>query len=148
MRAVDDGDHSLLTGRKMWISNAADAGLFLLFANVNPDAGYRGITCFLVERDCEGFKVGKKEDKLGIRASSTCELILDNCRVPKENVMGEVGKGYRIAIETLNVGRIAIGAQMLGLARGALDHALRYAKERRQFGQPIAAFQGVQFDLA
>jgi butyryl-CoA dehydrogenase/short/branched chain acyl-CoA dehydrogenase len=148
MRAVDDGDHYLLTGRKMWITNAAEAGLFLLFANVNPDAGYRGITCFLVERDCEGFKVGKKEDKLGIRASSTCELILDNCRVPKENVMGEVGKGYRIAIETLNEGRIAIGAQMLGLARGALDHALRYAKERRQFGQPIAAFQGVQFDLA
>lgn len=148
MLAIEDGGHYLLTGRKMWITNAAEAGLFLLFANVNPDAGYRGITCFLVERDFAGFKVGKKEDKLGIRASSTCELILDNCRVPKENVMGEVGKGYRIAIETLNEGRIAIGAQMLGLARGALDHALRYAKERRQFGQPIAAFQGVQFDLA
>ena len=147
-RAVDAGSHYSLRGRKMWITNAAEAGLFLLFANVNPEAGYRGITCFLVERDFPGFEVGKKEDKLGIRASSTCELILDDCRVPKENVMGEVGKGYKIAIETLNEGRIAIGAQMLGLARGALEHALRYAKERRQFGQPIAAFQGVQFDLA
>jgi butyryl-CoA dehydrogenase/short/branched chain acyl-CoA dehydrogenase len=119
-----------------------------VFANLNPEAGYRGITCFLVERDFPGFEVGKKEDKLGIRASSTCELILDNCRVPKANVMGEPGKGYKIAIETLNEGRIAIGAQMLGLARGALGHALRYAKERRQFGQPISSFQGVQFDLA
>jgi butyryl-CoA dehydrogenase/short/branched chain acyl-CoA dehydrogenase len=147
-RAVDAGSHYSLTGRKLWITNAAEARLFLLFANVNPEAGYRGITCFLVERDFPGFEVGKKEDKLGIRASSTCELILDNCRVPKENVMGEVGKGYKVAIETLNEGRIAIGAQMLGLARGALEHALRYARERRQFGQPISAFQGVQFDLA
>lgn len=147
-RAVDDGSHYVLTGRKLWITNAAEAGVFLLFANANPEAGYRGITCFLVDRETSGFQVGKKEDKLGIRASSTCELILDGCRVPKENVMGEVGKGYKIAIETLNEGRIAIGAQMLGLARGALDHALRYAKERRQFGKPIAEFQGVQFDLA
>lgn len=147
-RAVDDGDHFVLTGRKLWISNAAEAGLFLLFANANPEAGHRGITAFLIERDSPGFKVGKKEDKLGIRASSTCELILDNCRVPKANVLGEVGKGYKIAIETLNEGRIAIGAQMIGLARGALDHALKYARERKQFGKAIAEFQGVQFQLA
>ncbi len=147
-RAVDQGDHYLLNGRKLWITNGAEAGLFILFANINPEAGHRGITCFLVERDFPGFQVGKKEDKLGIRASSTCELILDNCRVPKENVMGEAGKGYKIAIETLNEGRIAIAAQMIGLARGALDHAVAYARERKQFGRPIAEFQGVQFDLA
>lgn len=147
-RAVDQGDHFLLTGRKLWITNAGEAGLFLVFANVNPAAGYRGITCFLVERGFEGFQVGKKEDKLGIRASSTCELIFDTCRVPRENVMGEVGKGYKIAIETLNEGRIAIGAQMTGLAQGALQHALAYAKQRKQFGKLIADFQGVQFDLA
>jgi butyryl-CoA dehydrogenase/short/branched chain acyl-CoA dehydrogenase len=147
-RAVEDGDQFLLTGRKLWITNAAEAGLFLVFANINPEAGHRGITCFLIERDFPGFHIGKKEDKLGIRASSTCELILDNCRVPKSNVMGEPGKGYKVAIETLNEGRIAIAAQMLGLARGALDHALSYAKDRKQFGKTIAEFQGVQFDLA
>lgn len=147
-RAVDQGDHFLLSGRKLWITNAAEAGLFLLFANAHPEAGYKGITAFLVERDFPGFQVGKKEDKLGLRASSTCELILDNCRVPKENVMGEVGKGYKIAIETLNEGRIAIGAQMIGLARGALDHAVAYARERKQFGKTIGEFQGVQFQLA
>src|SRR5579872_1818964 len=147
-RAVEQGDHFLLTGRKLWITNAAEAGLYLLFANANPEAGYRGITAFIIEREFPGFQVGKKEDKLGIRASSTCELILDNCRVPKENVIGEVGKGYKIAIETLNEGRIAIGAQMIGLARGALDHAIAYAKERKQFGKPIGEFQGVQFELA
>lgn len=147
-RAVDHGDHFLITGRKLWITNAAEAGLYLLFANANPDAGYRGITAFVIERDFPGFQVGKKEDKLGLRASSTCELILDNCRVPRENVIGEVGMGYKIAIETLNEGRIAIGAQMIGLARGALDHAIAYAKERKQFGKMIGEFQAVQFDLA
>ncbi len=146
--AVPDGDRFLLTGRKLWITNAAEAGLFLLFANANPAAGYRGITAFLIERDFPGFQVGKKEDKLGLRASSTCELILDNCAVPKSNVLGEVGKGYKIAIETLNEGRIAIGAQMIGLARGALDHAIGYAKQRKQFGKTIGEFQGVQFQLA
>ncbi len=147
-RADDQGDHFLITGRKLWITNAAESGLFLLFANANLEAGYKGITAFLVEREFPGFQVGKKEDKLGIRASSTCELILDNCRVPRENVLGEVGKGYKIAIETLNEGRIAIGAQMIGLARGALDHALAYAAQRKQFGKAIAEFQGVQFQLA
>ncbi len=147
-RAVEQDDGFLITGRKLWISNAAEAGVFILFANVNPDAGYRGITAFLIERDFAGFQVGKKEDKLGMRASSTCELILDNCRVPKSNVLGDVGKGYKIAIETLNEGRIAIGAQMLGLAKGAFGHAVAYAKERKQFGQPISNFQGVQFQLA
>lgn len=147
-RAVQRGDEYFITGRKLWITNAAEAGLFLLFANVNPEAGYRGITCFLVERDFPGFQVGKKEDKLGIRASSTCELILDDCRVPAANVLGEVGKGYKIAMETLNEGRIAIGAQMTGLAQGALDHAIAYAKQRQQFGKAIAEFQGVQFELA
>ncbi len=146
--ATDAGDHFLLTGRKLWITNAAESGLFVLFANANPAAGYRGITAFLVEREFPGFKVGKKEDKLGLRASSTCELIMDNCRVPRENVMGEVGKGYKIAIETLNEGRIAIGAQMIGLARAALDHALAYSKQRKQFGKAISEFQGVQFQLA
>jgi len=147
-RATHHGDHYALTGRKLWITNAAEAGLYLVFANAKPEAGYQGITCFLVERGFPGFQVGKKEDKLGIRASSTCELILDDCRVPSENVLGEVGKGYKIAIETLNEGRIAIGAQMAGLAQGALDHSIAYAKQRRQFGKPIADFQGVQFELA
>jgi len=145
-RAVADGEDYVLTGRKLWISNAYEAGLFLVFANIHPPAGYRGITCFLVERDFPGLQVGKKEDKLGIRASSTCELILDDCRTPKSNVMGQ--KGYKIAIETLNEGRNGIGAQMIGLARGALEHARAYARERRQFGKAIAEFQAVQFDLA
>jgi len=147
-RAAEDGDHYRLNGRKLWITNAAEAGLFLLFANANPELGYKGITAFLIEREFPGFQVGKKEDKLGIRASSTCELILDDCRVPKANVIGAVGQGYKIAIETLNEGRIAIGAQMLGLAEGSLDHALAYAKQRKQFGKAIAEFQGVQFELA
>jgi len=147
-RAVEDGDHFVLNGRKLFITNAGEAGIFLIMANANPEAGYRGITSFIVERDFEGFEVGKKEDKLGIRASSTCELILDEVRVPKENVVGEVGKGYKIAIETLNEGRIGIGAQMVGTAQGALDDALSYTAERRQFGQPIGEFQGVQFQLA
>jgi short/branched chain acyl-CoA dehydrogenase len=147
-RAVKHGDHFLITGRKLWITNAAEAGIYFLFANANPEAGHRGITCFIVERGFPGFQVGKKEDKLGIRASSTCELILDECRVPAENVLSEVGKGYKIAIETLNEGRIAIGSQMTGLAQGALDHAIAYAKQRHQFGKPIAEFQGVQFELA
>jgi short/branched chain acyl-CoA dehydrogenase len=147
-RAIDAGDEYRLTGRKLWITNAAEASLFLLFATVNPEAGYKGITAFLIERGFPGFAVGKKEDKLGIRASSTCELILDDCRVPKANVIGEVGQGYKIAIETLNQGRIGIGAQMTGLAEGALGHAIDYAKQRKQFGKPIAEFQGVQFELA
>ena len=147
-RAVEDGEHFRITGRKLWITNAAESGLFLLFATVHPEAGYKGITAFLIERDTPGFRVGKKEDKLGIRASSTCELILDDCRVPRSHVLGEVGKGYKVAIETLNEGRIGIGAQMVGLAAGALDHALSYAKQRKQFGKAIAEFQGVQFDLA
>ena len=147
-RALDCGDYFVLDGRKMWITNAAEAGFFLLFANAHPEAGHRGITAFLIEREFPGFQVGKKEDKLGIRASSTCELILDGCRVPRENVMGEVGLGYRIAMETLNEGRIAIGAQMIGLARGALDHAVAYARQRKQFGKAIGEFQGVQFELA
>ena len=146
--ARDRGDHFLLRGRKLWISNAREAGLFLLFANANPEAGYRGITAFLVETGFSGFEVGRKEDKLGIRASSTCELLLEDCRVPRENVLGKIGEGYKIAIETLNEGRIGIGAQMTGLARGALDHAIRYSKERKQFGKAIAEFQGVQFQLA
>jgi butyryl-CoA dehydrogenase/short/branched chain acyl-CoA dehydrogenase len=143
----DTGEYRL-TGRKLWITNAAEAGLFAVFATVDPAAGYKGITAFLVERNFPGFQVGKKEDKLGIRASSTCELILDNCRVPAANVLGEIGKGYKIAIETLNEGRIGIGAQMTGLAQGALGHAIAYAKQRKQFGKPIADFQGVQFELA
>ena len=147
-RATRQGDHFLITGRKLWITNAAEAGLYFLFANAKPEAGHRGITCFLIERSFPGFQVGKKEDKLGIRASSTCELILDECRVPAENVLGEIGKGYKIAIETLNEGRIAIGAQMAGLAQGALDHAIAYSKQRQQFGKPIADFQAVQFELA
>lgn len=147
-RAVQDGDDYVLNGRKLWITNAAEAGVYLLFATLNPEAGYKGITCFLIERDFPGFRVGKKEDKLGIRASSTCELILDDCRVPAVNIIGELGKGYKIAIETLNEGRIAIGGQMLGLARGALDHAVAYARQRKQFGKAIAEYQGVQFEIA
>ena len=147
-RAVDDGDAYALTGRKLWITNANEADVFIVFATVNPDAGYKGITAFLVERGTPGFTVGKKEDKLGIRASSTCELLFDDCRVPKANVLGEVGKGYKVAIETLNEGRIGIGAQMLGLAQGAFDHTVAYVKEREQFGKAIADFQGVQFQLA
>ena len=147
-RAVKKGDHFLITGRKLWITNAAEAGIYFLFANANPEAGHRGITCFIVERGFEGFQVGKKEDKLGIRASSTCELIFEECRVARADVLGEVGKGYKVAIETLNEGRIAIGSQMTGLAQGALDHAIAYAKQRHQFGKPIAEFQGVQFELA
>jgi butyryl-CoA dehydrogenase/short/branched chain acyl-CoA dehydrogenase len=138
----------LLSGRKLWITNAAEAEIFLLFATIDPAAGYKGITCFIVERDMQGFSVGKKEDKLGIRASSTCELILDDVAVPQSHVMGEIGKGYKIAIETLNEGRIGIAAQMLGLAQGAFDHALKYARERKQFGKRIGDFQGVQFELA
>jgi alkylation response protein AidB-like acyl-CoA dehydrogenase len=147
-RAVDRGDHWSLTGRKLWITNGGEADLFIVFATVDPTAGYRGITAFLVERDFPGFSVGKKEDKLGIRASSTCELLLEECVVPRTNVLGEVGKGYRTAIETLNEGRIAIGAQMIGLAQGALDHTIKYTSDRKQFGKPIAEFQAVQHQLA
>jgi butyryl-CoA dehydrogenase/short/branched chain acyl-CoA dehydrogenase len=147
-RARGDGGYFILNGRKLWITNAKEAAVFIVFANVNPDAGYRGITAFLVYRGTPGFTVGKKEDKLGIRASSTCELILEDCRVPRENVLGEVGKGYKLAIETLNEGRIGISAQMVGMARGALEGALFYAKERKQFGKPIAEFQAIQFQLA
>ena len=147
-RAVADGDGYKLTGRKLWITNAAEAGLFLVFATVNPEAGYKGITAFLIERGTPGLAIGKKEDKLGIRASSTCEVILEDCRVGADGVLGEIGKGYKVAIETLNEGRIGIGAQMTGLAQGALGYALQYAKDRRQFGRAIAEFQGVQFELA
>ncbi len=142
------GSDYVLNGRKLWITNGKEAGLFIIFATVDPTAGYKGITAFLIEKDFPGFTVGKKEDKLGIRASSTCELILEDCKVPKGNVLGEVGKGYKIAIETLNEGRIGIGAQMLGVARGAWDAAAKYAQERKQFGKAIAEFQGVQFQLA
>lgn len=147
-RAREDGGDYILDGRKLWITNAKEAGLFIVFATVNREMGYKGITAFLVEAGTPGFAVGKKEDKLGIRASSTCELILDDCRVPKSNVLGEVGKGYKVAIETLNEGRIGIAAQMTGVAQGALDQATRYAKERQQFGKPIAEYQAVQFQLA
>jgi alkylation response protein AidB-like acyl-CoA dehydrogenase len=147
-RAVDKGDHFELNGQKLWITNGNEAEIFVLFATIDPAAGYKGITAFIVEKQFEGFSVGKKEDKLGIRASSTTELILDNCKVPKENVLGEVGKGYKVSIETLNEGRIGIGAQMLGIAQGAYEAALRYTAEREQFGQPIANFQAVQFQLA
>src|SRR5438477_2240861 len=147
-RAELKGDHYILNGRKLWITNGKEAGIFVLFATVDPSAGYKGITAFIIEKQFPGFTVGKKEDKLGIRASSTCELILEDCRVPKANVLGEAGKGYKIAIETLNEGRIGIGAQMLGVARGALEYAIAYTKERRQFGQKIADFQGVQFQIA
>jgi len=147
-RAVDHGDHFILNGRKLWITNAAEANLFIVFANLKPEEGYKGITAFLVERDFPGFMVGKKEDKLGIRASSTCELILEDCRIPRNNVLGEVGKGYKIAIETLNEGRIGIGAQMVGIAQGSWECGAAYAKERKAFGKPIAEFQGIQFQLA
>ena len=147
-QARKDGDSYVLNGRKLWISNAAEAGLFIVFANINPEAGYKGITAFVIERDTPGLKVGKKEEKLGIRASSTCELLMDDCRVPAANILGEPGKGYKIAIETLNEGRIGIAAQMLGLAQGAWNHAARYSQERQQFGKTIASFQGVQFTLA
>lgn len=143
-----DGDSFVLNGRKMWITNGAEAGLYLLFANADPSKGYKGITGFIVERDSPGFSVGKKEDKLGIRASSTCELILDDVRVPRANVVGEVGQGYKVAIETLDEGRIGIGAQMLGLAQGAFEAALAYSQERRQFGRIISDFQAIQFQLA
>jgi len=147
-RAVEDGDDFVLTGRKLWITNANEADVFIVFATVDPSAGYRGITAFIVEREFPGFVVGKKEDKLGLRASSTCELLLDGCRIPRRNVLGSVGKGYKVAMETLNEGRIGIGAQMVGLSAGALRHAIAYVKERRQFGHAIAEFQGVQFQLA
>ena len=147
-RAVQEGDHWRINGKKLWITNGAEAGVFVLLATVDPSAGYRGITAFLVEKSFPGFTVGKKEDKLGIRASSTCELILEDCLVPKANVLGKVGVGYKVAIETLNEGRIGIGAQMIGLARGALENAIAYAQERKAFGKAIAKFQAVQFDIA
>jgi alkylation response protein AidB-like acyl-CoA dehydrogenase len=147
-RAREDGDAFVLSGRKLWITNGNEADLFITFATVDPAAGYRGITAFLVDRGTDGFSVGRKEDKLGIRASSTCELVFEDCRVPRAQVLGEIGKGYKVAIETLNEGRIGIGAQMIGLAKGALEHAIRYTKERKQFGKAIADFQGVQFQLA
>jgi len=147
-RATPDGDDWILNGQKMWITNGNEAEIFIVFATADPEAGYRGITAFIVEKGFDGFTVGKKEDKLGIRASSTTELVFDNVRVPGENVLGEVGKGYKTAIETLNEGRIGIGAQMIGLAQGALDHTVRYTSEREQFGRSIGSFQGVQFQLA
>jgi len=147
-RAVERGDRYVLNGRKLWITNGNEADLFIVFATVNPEAGYRGITAFLVPRGAPGFAIGKKEDKLGIRASSTCELIFEDCAIARDSVLGDVGKGYKVAIETLNEGRIGIGAQMIGIAQGALDHAVRYTKERKQFGSTIASFQGVQFQLA
>ena len=147
-RAELKGSDYVLNGRKLWITNAKEAGLFILFATLDPAAGYKGITAFLIEKDFPGFSVGKKEDKLGIRASSTCELILEDCRVPKENVLGEPGKGYKIAIETLNEGRIGIGAQMIGVARGAWEFAAKYAQERKQFGRALSEFQGIQFQIA
>jgi len=147
-RAEKKGSEYILNGRKLWITNSKEAGLFVLFATLDPSAGYKGITAFLVEKSSPGFTVGKKEDKLGIRASSTCELILEDCRVPAGNVLGEPGKGYKIAIETLNEGRIGIGAQMIGLARGAWEFACKYAQERKQFGKTISEFQGIQFQIA
>ena len=147
-KAVDKGDHWELSGQKLWITNGNEAEIFIVFANIDPEAGYKGITAFIVEKGFEGFTVGKKEDKLGIRASSTTELIFDSCKVPKENVLGEVGKGYKVSIETLNEGRIGIAAQMLGIAQGAYEAALKYTAEREQFGQAINSFQAVQFQLA
>jgi alkylation response protein AidB-like acyl-CoA dehydrogenase len=147
-RASERGGDWVLRGQKLWITNANEADVFIVFANVNPDAGYRGITAFVVERGMDGFSVGKKEDKLGIRASSTCELLFEDCAVPRGNVLGEVGKGYKVAIETLNEGRIGIGAQMVGLADGALKHAIKYTQERKQFGKAVAEFQAVQHQLA
>lgn len=148
LKAEAKGDKYILNGSKLWITNGKEANVFIVFANIDPSKGYKGITAFLVEKSFPGFKVGKKEDKLGIRASSTCELLFENCEVPAANVLGEVGKGYKIAIETLNEGRIGIGAQMLGIAQGAYEAALGYVKSREQFGKPIAQFQGVQFQLA
>jgi alkylation response protein AidB-like acyl-CoA dehydrogenase len=147
-KAVDKGDYYEISGQKLWITNGNEAEIFIVFATVDPNAGYKGITAFIVEKGFEGFSVGKKEDKLGIRASSTTELILDNCRVPKENVLGEVGKGYKVSIETLNEGRIGIGAQMVGIAQGAFEAAIAYTSEREQFGKSINQYQGVQFQLA
>src|SRR5208337_542030 len=147
-RAELKGDEYVLNGQKLWITNGKEAGVFILLATIDPAAGYKGITAFIVDKSFPGFTVGKKEDKLGIRASSTCELILEDCRVPRNNVLGEVGKGYKIAIETLNEGRIGIGAQMVGLARGAWEYAMKYAQERKQFGRAIAEFQGIQFQIA
>jgi alkylation response protein AidB-like acyl-CoA dehydrogenase len=147
-RAREEGDGFVLDGRKLWITNGNEAGIFIVFATINPDAGYRGITAFVVERDTPGFTVGRKEDKLGIRASSTCELVFEGCRVPRANLLGEAGKGYKVAIETLNEGRIGIGAQMVGLAAAALQHAIDYTRERKQFGQAIADFQAVRHQLA
>jgi len=147
-RATVKGSDYVLNGRKLWITNGKEAGLFVLFATVDPSAGYKGITAFLIEKEFPGFAVGKKEDKLGIRASSTCELLLEDCSVPKANVLGEVGKGYKIAIETLNEGRIGIAAQMAGVARGAWEYAAKYAQERKQFGKPISEYQGIQFQIA
>ena len=147
-RAVEDSGHYVLNGRKLWITNAKEAGIFIVFATLNRDLGYKGITAFLVDHSTPGFTVGRKEDKLGIRASSTCELLLEDCRVPAQNVLGEPGKGYKVAIETLNEGRIGIAAQMVGVAQGAFNHALGYAQERKQFGKSISEFQAIQFQLA
>jgi alkylation response protein AidB-like acyl-CoA dehydrogenase len=147
-RATESGDGFVINGRKLWITNGNEANLFIVFATIDPGAGYRGITAFLIERGATGFTIGKKEDKLGIRASSTCELLFEDCHVPRASVLGETGKGYKVAIETLNEGRIGIGAQMIGLAQGALDHTIRYTRERKQFGTAIADFQGVQFQIA
>ena len=147
-RAVESGGDLVITGRKLWITNAKEADIFIVFATVDPAAGYKGITACLIERGTPGFTVGKKEDKLGIRASSTCELLFEDCRVPRSNIVGDLGKGYKVAIETLNEGRIGIGAQMIGIAQAAIDHAVRYTRERKQFGKAIADFQGVQFELA
>ena len=147
-RATATEDGFALTGRKLWITNAAEATVFIVFATIDPSAGYRGITAFLIERGTAGFTIGRKEDKLGIRASSTCELLLEDCRVSRDQVLGTIGQGYKVAIETLNEGRIGIGAQMVGLAQGALDHTRRYIRERSQFGKAIAEFQGVQFQIA
>ena len=147
-RATKDGNDWILNGQKLWITNGKEAGVFIVFATVDPDAGYRGITAFVVDKDSAGFSIGKKEDKLGIRASSTTELVFEDVRIPGENVLGEVGMGYKVAIETLNEGRIGIGAQVVGLAQGALDHTIRYVQEREQFGRSIGTFQGVQFQLA
>jgi len=146
--ASEDGDAFILNGAKLWITNANEADIFLVFANINPEAGYKGITAFIVERGMEGFSISKKENKMGIRASSTCEILFEDVRVPKKNILGEIGKGYKVAIETLNEGRIGIGAQMIGIAQGAFDAALEYTKERKQFGKAISEFQGVQFQLA
>lgn len=147
-RAEDKGDHYLITGKKIFITNANEANIFVVFANINPELGYKGITAFVLERSMDGFSVGKKEDKMGIRSSSTCEVIMEGVKVPKSHVLGELGKGYKIAIETLNEGRIGVAAQMLGLADGALHGALQYARERSQFGKELRKFQGIQFDIA